>query len=213
MAPAMRAPPPCRNSPCATGRQAGWLARPHWPVRWRLSTIWGQVQCATPWGSAPVSPRITRPPRLGDGTETVAWGPPDTRSHQVRLPWGGGFPGSLHAGGPRRAGYRDPCLARRARKAVQTVSGDPRMDHRQSGHLVRHEVRRSRHSGQTWCLWQDGLARLARHEPVIGHHTDPSVWHHGRRVGSVTGLATASTAAAGSRAHGRARQVGRRRPG
>ena len=104
MAPAMRAPPPCRNSPCATGRQAGWLARPHWPVRWRLSTIWGQVQCATPWGSAPVSPRITRPPRLGDGTETVAWGPPDTRSHQVRLPWGGGFPGSLHAGGPRRAG-------------------------------------------------------------------------------------------------------------
>ncbi|NBT05148.1 MAG: hypothetical protein EBS94_17335, partial [Proteobacteria bacterium] len=94
-----------------------------WPVRWRLSTIWVQVQ--------------------------------------------------------------------RARKPVQAVFGDARMDHRQLGHLVRHEVRRSR------CLWQDGqacLARLAMQGPVIGHHVDPFGWRHGPLVGDVTGLATASPA-------------------
>ena len=68
------------------------------------------------------------------------------------------------------------------------------MDHRQSGHLVRHEVRRSRHSGQTRCLRQDGLARLAMRGPVIGHHVDPFGWRHCPPVGDVTGLATASPA-------------------
>ena len=82
------------------------------------------------------------------------------------------------------------------------------MDHRQLGHLVRHEVRCSR------CLWQDGQARLAMHGPVIGHHVDPFGWRHGPLVGDVTGLATASPATGpGWRALGRARQVGRRRPG
>ena len=50
--------------------------------------------------------------------------------------------------------------------------------------------------------------------PVIGHHVDPSGWRHGPLVGDVTGLATASPATGpGCRALGRARQVGRRRPG
>jgi hypothetical protein len=79
---------------------------------------------------------------------------------------------------------------------------------------VRHEVRRSRHSGQTRCLRQVGLARLAMQGPVIGHHVDPSGWHHGPLVGDVTGLATASPATGpGWRALGRARQAGRRRTG
>ena len=94
---------------------------------------------------------------------------------------------------------------------MQAVFGDARMDHWQFGHLMRHEVRRSR------CLWQDGqacLARLAMQGPVIGHYVDPFGWRHGPLVGHVTGLATASPATGpGWRALGRARQVGRRRPG
>ena len=80
---------------------------------------------------------------------------------------------------------------------MQAVFGDARMDHRQLGHLVRHEVRCSRHSGRSRCLWQDGqacLARLAMQGPVIGHHVDPFGWRHGPLVGDVTGLATASPA-------------------
>ena len=96
---------------------------------------------------------------------------------------------------------------------MQAVFGDARMDHWQFGHLMCHEIRRSRHSGQSRCLWQACLARLAMHGPVIGHHVDPFGWRHGPLVGHVTGLATASPATGpGWRALGRARQVGRRRP-
>ena len=121
-------------------------------------------------------------------------------------------PGTERSGGnPGGQGCPGPCPTRRARKPVQAVFGDARMDHRQLGHLVRHEVRRSR------CLWQVGqacLARLALHGPVIGHHVDPSGWRHGPLVGDVTGLATASPATGpGWRVLGRARQAGRRRPG
>ena len=50
-------------------------------------------------------------------------------------------------------GCPGPCPTRRARKPVQAVFGEAAMDHRQSGHLVRHEFRRSR------CLWQVGRRR------------------------------------------------------
>ena len=155
-----------------------------WPVRWRLSTIWVQVQDLP---AAQAEPSI----RHGDG-----------RLH----------PGTERSGGdPGGQGCPGTGPTRPPPKPMQAVFGDAPMDHWQSGHLVPHEVRCSR---CLWQDGQAHPARPAMQGPVIGHHVDLSGWRHDSLVGDVTGVATASPATGPRwRTLGRARQVRRRRPG
>ena len=188
----------CRNSRCATGRPAGWHVRPHcWWARPRGHQRGpeGRPHVVDAFAH-PSHPEVSRPDALGQ--ELAEPGVCGRSDDGVRDQ----FPECCPTRVSRSRTRSCSCvIVARSSRMVACCSTTSACRVAITDGITQQNVQRN------------PPGTLPSHDPVNGY-VDPFGWRHGPLVGDVTGLATASPATGpGWRALGRARQVGRRRPG